>query len=224
MRKPLSKKEQREVCEFVKNELANGKILKDILSEITETKGISSSEVYSWNKKFGMIFENNSFSDEERLCALEMVVEKMLFGILLSVAVNDVAKKFDIDKRTIYKWNREFKIFETSKKFSIDEKKVICEEIKDMIIAGAPTSYAVSVYAEDLGVTVKSIYNWNQNFHIFEVRDYSKRKSSFPSEFIKMVVNEAIIVGKGEEKINAIAKKYNISPTTVYKWRRDFQR
>ncbi|MGN0929766.1 MAG: hypothetical protein ACI4N3_03950 [Alphaproteobacteria bacterium] len=220
MHRILSESEKRFICEMVRYELALGKPLTSILNTIEINMGIRKNEIYLWNKKFGMIFKNNSFSESEKITILEMVVEKMLFGISLGQAVRDVADKFNIEKHAIYRWNRIFDVFKTSKLFNDNDRIKICEYVNNSIKLGENTGSAVQNASNNFGVSIKSIYEWNRVFKIFYTRDYGNRETSFSDEFIKMVVKDIKSIGGGEKNINLIAEKYKISPSTVYKWRR----
>lgn len=50
-----------------------------------------------------------------------------------------------------------------------------------------------------LGITPRSIYDWNRKFKIFETRDYSLRRPIYSDEFISLVLRDVVSVGGGEK-------------------------
>lgn len=221
MRRILSSDEKRFVCEMVRDELALGQSLSSILKVINDTMGIKSNEVYKWNKDFNMIFKNNLISEEDKIIMCEIVSEKVLFGINLGLAVREVAEHFNIEKHAIYRWNKEFNIFNTMTIFDDKKKIEVCKKVEADRLSNMDVATSVRNNALRVGVDVHTIYNWNRKFKIFKVRDYDIRTSMYSDEFISSVLKDFVEVGGGEKNVREIAKKYSISTTTVYTWRRE---
>ncbi len=217
MRRNLSENEKKFICEMVKNQLDLGQSLDDIFENIKIVMGIYSSQIYSWNKKFGMIFKNNLFSEDEKIDICERVVERILFGEVLSTAVKDVAYNFGIDKHAIYNWNKSFKIFKTSKKFSIEDKKNICHDVLNLVDNGFDNGSAVRIVAKDNNVSMKSIYTWNREFNIFQTFG-DGRQTVYSDSFKRNVLNDISFLGVNTTNIKNVALKYNISVSTIYSW------
>lgn len=223
MRQAYDEGKKKSICLEVKNLQDEDKSsLSDILSGICKKYNVGTNEVYTWNKKFGMIFDNNLFSKEEKFQICYIVAELILCNVSIAEAVSFLAQKNGIEKHAIYKWNRELKLFKTSKKYTDEEKKNICRQIAVLADGADNPAFAVRMMAEKYNVSVKSIYTWNQKYKIFPTID-NGRTTPFGREFCIKVLKEVAELGGNVPAIEAVAKKYDISFSAIYAWNRIYK-
>ena len=94
MRQAYDESKKKSICLEVKNlQDENKSSLSDILAGICKKYNVGTGEVYSWNKKFGMIFDNNLFSKEEKFQICYIVAEPILCNVSIAEAVSLLAQK-----------------------------------------------------------------------------------------------------------------------------------
>ena len=159
-RRIYSVDERKSICNEVKS-LIETHNLETVTSvkQVAEKYSISYRVIYDWNKIY-QIFPVKTLN--RRKCFTNEEIEKILCEIKDRdpVSLKQVAEKYGVSQSTINRWNREKKVFVSSRIMYPEElKKQSLESVKN-----ATEKYAeIKKIAEENNIYFTTVFNWVKN-------------------------------------------------------------
>lgn len=221
----FSQEKRMEICkEVLSLQKTNSGKVCNIVKEIAEKYNVKPNRIYTWNKGFNYIFQNDLFSDDEKKQILEEVknlaVEKK---ISFKKAITEITAKYNISTKVVFEWNRYLKVFVTKQKFANIDIIYILTLINTKADKDNLGSL-VLFFANKFSVAPATVYAWNCRFSFLDVRVYKNRQTGkYSYEFKREVLEEFKYIGFTYENIKEIAKKYSIQERNIYEWNRFFK-
>ncbi len=222
MRILFTKEKRMAICEEISFLQETGNLGKvcNIVKMVGEKYNVEPRRIYSWNKSFNYIFQNDLFSDDEKREVLFEAVDLLLNNEKMSTktAVLEISKKYNLTTKTLYSWNRCLNVFSTRQKYSKEDIILILKEIQEKSNI-ENVSKIILEFKDKLDVSEHTIYFWNRKFNIIDVKVYENRNEEFKLKVLK----EFVSIGFTLENVKIIAKKYGVSERNIYDWNRKFE-
>lgn len=103
---------------------------------------------------------------------------------------------------------------------SVDEKKFVCEMVRDELALGKSLTSILKVISDTMGIRSNEIYKWNKDFNmIFKNNRISVEDKILMCEIVSERVLFGISLGLA---VREVAEHFNIEKHAIYKWNRKF--
>lgn len=216
---------RKNICEEVfEMQKTNSSKVADIVKQVANKHNVQHRRIYEWNKAFGYIFKNDLLSTDYKINLLQEVKNiAESENISIKQAMLKISEKYNISYKELYSWNRKLNILNTKQKYSNEDKIYILNEIKKQ---SNPENMGEVIlqFAHKLDISEHTIYTWNRQFQIIDVRVYNNRNTSiYDEEFKKMILRYFIAIGFNNKNVKMIAVKCNITERNIYDWNRTYQ-
>ena len=174
-RKTFSQEEKKAICQKVKDLIDLGMTTKKALEIIAKEYEIATCTIQYWDREY-RIFSSESkvkqdWTEEEKKAICQKVKDLINLGVTIKKAKEIVAKEYDLHPDTIKVWDREYRIFssksEVKQYWTEEEKKAICQKVKDLINSGVTTKKALEIVAKEYKIATGTIQCWDREYRIF---------------------------------------------------------
>ena len=216
---------RKNICkEVFEMQKTNSLKVADIVKQVAKQYNLLPKRIYEWNKSFGYIFKNDLLSIDEKINLLKEVKNiAESENISIKQAILKISEKYNISYKELYSWNRKLNILNTKQKYSDEDKVCILNEIQKQ---ANPENMGgiILQFAHKLNISEHTIYTWNRQFQIIDVRVYNNRNTSiYDEEFKQMILRYFIAIGFNNKNVKMIAVKCNITERNIYDWNRAYQ-
>lgn len=219
----LTNDDRRKICEQVRDlQMSTNMKLSDILKEVAEKYNYKSyGDIYVWNKEFGYIFEILTDEKRKEIC-YEVQAISQTSDLKLPEILKITAKKYNIqDFHNIYIWNQKFGYIFDLYILSKDDRKKVCEEIKENLKTGQKYKDVIEYISKKYKVQKATVIGWNREFDdIFDLYLTDEEKIAILEDLKELMERKKISTAVATVQI---AKKYSCTETCIYRWNRKFE-